>query len=1169
MAPDFKKKTVSAVGGSDYEVMLLTLFASGGFHDYRDHNWKLSNENTNAGKFEDLVFETELGDILLQAKHKENGTLSDNDFLSVHSSNNFSLSKYILSYKGIKSFKNVSLILCSNSQINRGTNLFIKGSSEEYEMISKICSNVQIYKLKHEILETLLKAVKEYKNKLKEGQEFKDVVVDICDIESFVDKFVCIFLPDGTVENSIRCRLDIFEKQYNISISYRYVTDQIKNWYSEKPSKATYMTNKYFKSILYSESSKKYIESLLSETIEFKSTYNFSEFNLVLGEASNLKIVKIFQSLGLTYSTSGMLKENLYNKIIFFRVHGCLKILQEFINCFYINKYKYLIVQFDDVKSSDVVDFCGKVKVEVCKLKNQNSKTVICVLNERSLNEASYIQTFCEPLSLNDFTDTAKNYFLQKKILFQGSPTNLNTFINLVDEKLLADLYNVEEYHIGDPLKKLGVISNYYIKRTLNNMYTSINEDELLEKCEEKFLVISDQPGSGKSTLLVEMANNLKTLNPQHWILMLNLKATVSYLNQKENIFVFDALETLHCKNDFEKKLFRHVPKVIMVDGIDEISEKDIKALILFLNKLSLLKEDIKIVVTTRNYTFVLEEFATINDSLILTLQKFSEQEQIEFFQKYFYFKHKCNNVDIPKLVKTLPNVLLQFISIPLFSGMVADIIFDEISKETTSFESWDFMHINVYVLFDFFLEKTRNVFIRSKSNSDSDPALSRILIDCFRRYLEDLENVAMRKQFTDKESLELLNIDTKHFLDITVLHVGILEEIEYNLEFVHRTFEEFFIARYIWRQLIKNENNTKLFLFIYEKIFLDWQKQNICHFIDCIVEEDKDTEKQYQISQRFGHILEILYKHSLPQHINIMNLASQGSVNILKLLLDNCNTVSNFINKKGKHGETAVLLAGHHLPTIEYLVKKGADISEKDNNGFTILHHAVKHYATFLSIFEIFDFRLLAISTKIHYREMVAHIQLMDTTPDECKKLDTIAKNTVLQTMKSEIILGREGHFNKTAEYCKSKGLKFNLETNRGTSILQYVAYCGRYEEFKYLIKQGASIFHKDSYENNIVHYAVLGGNVDILKYLYSLNINLNERNFNGIAPIGFIPICNSIEVVNFFNNTMKDRVPIDTEVFLNRNYFFYINAAKSQFLQVSIKVGFGFDQKDKIKKL
>ncbi|XP_072383350.1 uncharacterized protein [Diabrotica undecimpunctata] len=1163
MAPDFKKKTVSAVGGSDYEVMLLTLFATGGFHDYRDHNWKLSNENINAGKFEDLVFETELGDILLQAKHKENGTLSDNDFLSVNSSNNFSLAKYILSFKGIKSFKNVSLILCTNSQINRGTNLFINGSSEQYEMISKICSNVQIYKLKHEILiETLLKAVNEYKIKLKEGQEFKDVVVDICDIESFVDKFVCIVLPDGTIENSIRCRLDIFEKQYNISISYKYVTDQIKNWYSEKPSKATYMTNDYFKSILYSESSKKYIESLLSETIEFKSTYRFSEFNLVLGEASNLKIVKIFQSLGLTNSTPGMLKENLYNKIIFFKVYGCMKILQEFINCFYINKYKYLIVQFDDVKSSDVVDFCDKVKVEVSKLKNQNSKTVICVLNDQCLNEANYLQKFCEPLSLNDFTDNAKNYFLQKKILFQGSPTNLNTFINLVDEKLLADLYTVEEYHIGDPLKKLGVISNYYIKRTLNNMYTSINEDELLEKCEEKFLVISDQPGSGKSTLLVEMANNLKTLNPHHWIMPLNLKTTVSYLNQMENISLFDALEALeqYCKNDFEKTLLRHVPKVIIVDGIDEISEKDRKALILFLNKLSLLDDDIvKIVVTTRYYTFILEEFATINDLLILTLQEFTEQEQIEFFQKYFYFKQKFDNVDIPKFVKTLPNVLLHFLSIPLYTEMVADIVFDKISEETTSFESLDFKHNNTYELFERFLQRKRDVFIRSKSNSDSDSVLSTILDDCFRRYLEDLEIHAIRSNFTDTKFLKLLNIDINQEIDKTVLHVGILEHIQNNIIFVHKTFEEFFVARHIWKQLKKNENNEELFLFIYQEIFLHIEKQNICHFIDCILEQDSDTQKHYQISQNFGKLLENLWESSWQQNKNIMNLASQGSVNILKLLLDNCSTVSNFINNKGKHGETAVLLAGHHLPTIEYLVKKGADISEKDNNGFTILHYATTQFSSF----EDFESQLSALSSSLHYRQMMIHIQSVRTNLYRYKELDTYIKRLVSQHQKS-IILRRQGNnFNKIADYCKSKGLDFNVETKIGTSILHYVAYCGRYKEFKYLIKQGASIFHKDSYENNIVHYAVLGGNVTILKYLYSRNINLNEKNSNGVAPIHFIPIGNSIDVVNFFI-TIKDKVPINTEDSFGRNLLFYINSATSlELLQLLIKCGIDIDQK------
>uniref|UniRef100_A0A6P7H031 Uncharacterized protein LOC114342792 n=1 Tax=Diabrotica virgifera virgifera TaxID=50390 RepID=A0A6P7H031_DIAVI len=1164
MAPDFKKKAVSAVGGSDYEVMLLTLFAAGGLHEYRDHNWRLSNENTKAGKFEDLIFETEFGDILLQAKHKENGTLNDNDFLSVHSSNPFSLAKYILSFKqDIKDFKNESLILCTNSQLNKKTELFDSGSSEEYQIISKICIDVQMYKLRHEtLIETLLNAVTEYKNKLKEGQEFKDVVVDKGDIEFFVKKFVCIVLPDGTIENSIRCRLDSFEKQYNISTSYKYVTDQIKNWYSEKPSKACYMTNDYFKSILYSECSKKYIESFLSETIEFESTYKFSEFNLVLGEAINLKIIKIFHSLGLTYSTPGMLKENLYNKILFFRVNSCLKLVQEFINCFYINKYKYLIVLFADAKSSDVLEFCGKVKLEMSKLKHGNSKTIIYVLNKQSLIKDNSFHTFCEPLSLNDFTYNTKNYFLQKKIIFQGLPTNLNTFVDFVDEKLLSDLYSVEEYNIGEPLKKLGEISNYYIKRTLNTMYSSINEDELLEKCEEKFLVISDQPGSGKSTLLVEMANNLKTLNPQLWILPLNLKTTVRYLNQKEYISLFEALDTLeqYCKHEFERRLLRHLPKVIIVDGIDEISEKDRKALIFFLNKVSLLDEDVvKILVTTRNYTFILEEFATINDLLILTLQEFSEKDQIEFFEKYFYFKQKFDKVDIPKFIKTLPDVLLHFLSIPLYTEMVADIVFDKICEGTTSFKSLEFKHNNTYELFELFLQRKRDVFVRTKSNSNNDSVLCIILDDCFRRYLEDLEIHAIKTNFNDTKFLKLLNVDVNQYIEKTVLHVGILEHTQNNIIFVHKAFEEFFVARYIWKQLKNNENNEELFLFIYQEIFLRIEKQNICHFIDCILEQEQDTQKNDQISQNFGNILENLWISSREQNKNIMNLASQGSVNILKLLLENCKTVPDFINNRGKHGETAVLLAGHHLPTIEYLVKKGADISAKDNNGFTILHYATTQFSSF----EDFESQLSALSSSLHYRQMMIHIQSVRTNLYMYKEVDTYIKRLGSQHQKSLILRREENNFNKIADYCQSKGIDFNKATNIGTSILHYVAYCGRYKEFKYLITEEASIFHKDSYKNNTVHYAVLGGNVSILHFLYKKNINLNEKNSNGVAPIHFIPIGNSIDVANFFIS-IKDKVKIDTEDFFGRNLLFYINSATSlELVQLLINCGIDVNQR------
>ena len=77
------------------------------------------------------------------------------------------------------------------------------------------------------------------------------------------------------------------------------------------------------------------------------------------------------------------------------------------------------------------------------------------------------------------------------------------------------------------------------------------------------------------------------------------------------------------------------------------------------------------------------------------------------------------------------------------------------------------------------------------------------------------------------------------------------------------------------------------------------------------------------------------------------------------------------------------------------------------------------------------------------------------------------------------------------------------------GQTPLMLAAAVGEEAAFETLIRNRANPYLKCSLGECLLHFAAQGGNPHILRYLLSLNLNVNERDNIGVTPLATAAIC------------------------------------------------------------
>ncbi|XP_067661682.1 ankyrin repeat domain-containing protein 50-like [Haliotis asinina] len=240
----------------------------------------------------------------------------------------------------------------------------------------------------------------------------------------------------------------------------------------------------------------------------------------------------------------------------------------------------------------------------------------------------------------------------------------------------------------------------------------------------------------------------------------------------------------------------------------------------------------------------------------------------------------------------------------------------------------------------------------------------------------------------------------------------------------------------------------------------------------------------------------------------NILHCACRGGgVEVVKYILSKKMV---YIDSKGHYDKTPVMLAGRngHTEVVKLLVNYGANLSLRDTYGHNILHSACSEghvdVVKYILSKDIVDINSEGYKrrTPMMLAAMVGHKEVVDL----------LVKNGADLTF-SDI----DGH---NILYCSSatgqlEVVKYIISLNtvdinsaghfKRTSVM-VAARGGHKEVVEFLVNHGAKLTLTDKDTNNILHLTSLGGSLEVMKYLLSLNaVNINSRGWKKRTPVMF----------------------------------------------------------------
>ncbi|XP_050513127.1 uncharacterized protein LOC114338111 isoform X2 [Diabrotica virgifera virgifera] len=598
----------------------------------------------------------------------------------------------------------------------------------------------------------------------------------------------------------------------------------------------------------------------------------------------------------------------------------------------------------------------------------------------------------------NNYSDLGNPIILE----FEGLQIVLEDLVTickieyLIDELFILQLIKKETISLGKFPTASITLEKYYIPRLLSRDFQNLfSEDLLLSKLKninKEVTVLTGPPGAGKTTLLenIILSRKLTDKNCSRltWIINIELSRAIEYLQNKSlNSSLLGLLsysEDIRCS--FDIQVLKSIEKIIIIDGIDENNSE-------YIHQVQDLIEDcsssknlniLLVIMSCRNYDFILKKIRNKPNVETVVVEPFNEQDQEIFFEKYVTYKNATsvqNTKDLFRHLKAKAPGIKNFCSTPLALRLLIDIILNNghhlhhISKIFSK-------SLSVYEFYKLVLEEKKKTFVQEQKCD-----ISSIVTDAFDAYLTNTREFAASKSLP-RELQELFNTDISPSVNSSMLSIGIFEDTNGEFKFVHKSFEEYFAAEYIWNFLSHKRISDSILLALLNKVFLKIQYAGVSGFLDEILNtkisvEDKCFNK---ISKEFGRILtEQRWVES------ISFLALQGYLSIVKFVFNQYDGFSEVISHRGTSGETALHLSAHYPYFVKYLVKNGAEINSVDKNGLTVFHYITmmfwgseKYKIYFNMIFERMKYRgnFKAVRIAEEYIELIVKDQINRIRP-------------------------------------------------------------------------------------------------------------------------------------------------------------------------------------------
>lgn len=466
-----------------------------------------------------------------------------------------------------------------------------------------------------------------------------------------------------------------------------------------------------------------------------------------------------------------------------------------------------------------------------------------------------------ETFRWNHLSNERQSQILSSYIQFQNEEVSLR---ELLDEKLLENLSLdmiwdskaiklQTSYGIEPKEPRVFIERNYKLHSNFvtNNESNLESGDDVICKwiLNHGSVMIADTAGTGKSTSAAKIAQQLKKNKPLRWVVFIDLKLYGFHRDiLLENNIASFLKEVLKCENQFEQQLFKsfyeNKKAIFVIDGFDEINTDYQKFLIDVM--ISFQKAGNNLLITTRPHCAL----ALKNELELETVElvPFTQGNEHDFLMKYW--DRQSTGKDFDRIIRELLNKIrfllksYDFYSTPIHIFMFAEIY------DGQSIKNIENLNFNIFMLYKRFFTMKFATWIEkgalAATNSAEMHLQDSILFMCLHKIA--LEQIVDVKDLAELYLSQTLPEDMLY--KITCVGVIAVSK-EGRIQFLHRSYAEYFAADFIFTQAIcKNPKGSILNLLI--KVLI----------------EDKYIQIRKFMNDRLDALKEIVQNKTLAAHV-------------------------------------------------------------------------------------------------------------------------------------------------------------------------------------------------------------------------------------------------------------------------------------------------------------
>jgi len=448
------------------------------------------------------------------------------------------------------------------------------------------------------------------------------------------------------------------------------------------------------------------------------------------------------------------------------------------------------------------------------------------------------------------------------------------------------------------------------------------------------------------------------------------------------------------------------------------------------------------------------------------------------------------------------------------------DITEEEIKMiKKSKIEEKEFFTINIFIIsFDILKEIFKFIFYNNKK----DMINLRLCCKTFRnlcspywkqsipslyldKYLENINRMEFEIGELNIVEINYSNIFSKLPKDLTKLTVH-RETNSKDLQYLPASIEYLNLDNMDFLNIHFSDIPKTVKFLTLEYEFVENLKDSDLNFI-------KDFKNPNIYLQKYVDINNNYYKY---KPLLFFSIANDSKEYLSYLLKKGAN-----INQKNNNGQSALIYATKKrcLEMVKILLEKGANINEKDNINCNSLIYACEYgcleivklliqYGANINVKDSYGLNLLIYTTKYKHLEIVK--LLLE------KGLNINGKDNSIET--SALMLASKYGSLELVKLLFENGANINQNNIFGDSALLFATNSEQLEIIDFLLEKGANINQKNIDGTNALMIASREGYLEIVQLLIENGMDKNEKDKNENTALQYAKENNQIEIINYF---------------------------------------------------